>query len=253
MPRGWQPARTVNGDLTVRTAGAVVKNVRIVDGDLIISAPNVTVKRVEVLGGVIDNFRGGTCQTGLKVNATTIRRGPGQTTTGDDPALGVGGYTARRVAILGLPEGFRVGGKDDCGGVKIVDSFAKVVSPDDCGDWHGDALQGYFGGALTVRNSVLKMVERDGCGGTAPFFYPADQGNTSVSIDGLLVSGGGYSFRLGMPGTVRGLHIEQGEFFYGPIDVQCSVLSSWDADISDLKGGQPVAVKDQRCNSNGGY
>ncbi len=109
------------------------------------------------------------------------------------------------------------------------------------------------GGALTVRNSVLKMVERDGCGGTAPFFYPADQGNTSVSIDGLLVSGGGYSFRLGMPGTVRGLHIEQGEFFYGPIDVQCSVLSSWDADISDLKGGQPVAVKDQRCNSNGGY
>ena len=252
VPRGWTPARTVNGDVTVDRAGAVLHDVRIL-GDLVIAAPNVTVRRVEVVGGVVENWRGSECYSGLKVSRTTIRRAPDQVTTGDFPALSSGGYTARRVAIIGLSEGFRVGGKEECGPVKIVNSFAKVVSPDECGDWHGDALQGYDGGQLTLRNSVLKLIERDGCGGTAPFFYPADQGNSSVSIDGLLVSGGGYSFRLGMPGTVKNLHIEQGEFYYGPIDVRCSALSSWDADIADLKGGQPVAVKNQRCNSDGGY
>src|SRR6185436_11887451 len=140
---------------------------------------------------------------------------------------------AKDVKILGHPEGFRVGGKDECGPVKIVNSFAKVVSPDDCGDWHGDALQGYDGAALTVRNSVLKLDERDGCGGTAPFFYPSDQGNTSVSIDGLVVEGGGYPFRLGEPGVVRDLRIVRGSWYYGPINVACSKLSEWDASIVD--------------------
>jgi hypothetical protein len=252
VPRGWTPRKTVDGDYTVSQPGAVVEDLRI-NGDLVIAARDVTVRRVEVVGGVVENWRGSTCNAGLKVVRTTIRRAPDQVTSGDFPALSSGGYTARRVAIIGLPEGFRVGGKDECGPVKIVNSYAKVVSPDECGDWHGDGLQGYDGGQLTLRSSTLKLVEREGCGGTAPFFYPADQGNTTVSIDGLLVSGGGYSFRLGMPGTVRGLHIQQGEFYYGPIDVRCSVLSSWQADIASVRNGQPAAVKSQRCNSNGGY
>lgn len=250
VPRGWQPRRTVTGDVTVSKAGAVVEELRIVGGDLIIDAPDVTVRHVEVRGGVIDNFRGGTCQTGLKVRATTIRRAPGESTEGDFPALGVGGYTARRVAILGLPEGFRVGGKSDCGGVKIVNSIAKVRSPDECGDWHGDALQGYDGGALVLRNTVLKLVERDGCGGTAPFFYPEDQGNTSVSVDGLVVEGGGYSFRLGTGGTVTGLHVVAGSYYYGPIDVRCGNLGAWSAGIAELEnGGQPVDVRTLRCST----
>lgn len=249
VPRGWQPQRSVRGTVTVDRPGAVVENLRITDGDLVINAPDVTVRRVEILGGVIDNFAGRTCQTGLRVRASTIRRAPGQVTGSDEPAIGVGGYTARKVEILGLSEGFRVGGKDACGAVKIVGSYVRIDSPDVCEDWHGDALQGYDGGALTLRNSVLVLREDDGCGGTAPFFYPSDQGNTSVDIDGLVVEGGGYPFRLGQPGTVANLHIVQGSWSYGPIEVECAALSLWDADIVRMVAGQPVPVRKQRCTS----
>lgn len=252
VPRRWTPRRTVNGDHVVRRAGAVVSDLR-VNGDLLIAARDVTVKRVEVVGGRIDNWAGSGCQSGLKVRRTTIRRAPGQTTSGDEPALNAGGYHAYRVRIAGLPEGFRVGGKDECGPVVIRRSFATVVAPDDCGDWHGDALQGYDGAALTIRTSRLELVERNDCGGTAPFFYPSGQGNTSVDIDGLIVEGGGYSFRLGTPGTVRNLKIVRKGFYYGPINVRCSALAAWDAHIVRLdRAGQPVHLRRQRCNTQSG-
>jgi len=252
VPRGWTPGRIVDHDVVVRRAGAVVSDLRI-KGDLVIAAPDVTVKRVEVVGGQIDNWRGSTCHSGLRVRRTTIRTAPGQVTSGDVPALGAGGYRAWRVRIVGLPEGFRVGGKDECGPVVISRSFATVVSPDVCDDWHGDALQGYYGGRLTVRMSRLDLVESDGCGGTAPFFYPGGQGNTKVDIDGLIVKGGGFSFRLGTPGSVRNLKIVKGGFYYGPIDVKCSVLEEWQAEIVRLdRQGQPVTTRRQRCNTERG-
>lgn len=252
VPRGWTPRRVVDGDFVVRRAGAVVSDLRI-NGDLVIAAPDVTVERVVVAGGQIDNWRGSTCHSGLTVRRTTIRKAPGQVTSGDDPAFTAGGYRAWRVRIAGLPEGFRVGGKDECGPVVIMRSFATVVAPDRCYDWHGDALQGYDGARLTVRMSRLDLVESGGCGGTAPFFYPGGQGNKSVDIDGLIVKGGGYSFRLGTPGSVRNLKIVKGGFYYGPIDVKCSALKEWQAQIVRLNPeGQPVAVRRQRCNTERG-
>ena len=129
----------------------------------------------------------------------------------------------------------------------IANSFAYVPSPATCNDWHGDSLQGYGGAALTLRNSVLVLDERNGCGGTAPFFYPGSQGNTSVDIAGLIVQGGGYSFRLGTPGSVQGLNIVD-DWYYGPIDVNCSLISSWSARIVTLDAaGQPVPVRNQSC------
>lgn len=193
------------------------------------------------------------CRTGLVIEDSTVKRAPGQTTSGDSPAIETGGYTARGVKIEGLPEGFRVGGKSSCGPVVIERSFASVQSPDVCGDWHGDGLQGYDGGAVKIRNSTIELVERSGCGGTAPFFYPHSQGNTSVDIDGLLVKGGGQSFRLGMPGTVQNLNIVDRSWAYAPINVKCSVVSSWDAKIVTLdSGGQPVTVRSQPCNTEQG-
>lgn len=252
VPRGWQPRRTVEGDLVVRKAGAVVRDLRVM-GDLVISAPDVTVLRVEVLGGSIDNWAGSTCHTGLRIRRSTVARAPGQVTSGDFPAIQAGGYHASRVRIDGLPEGFRVGGKDECGAVVIRKSYARVVSPDECGDWHGDGVQGYDGGRLTVRDSRLDLVEAPGCGGTAPFFYPSGQGNTAVDIDGLIVQGGGYAFRLGTSGRVVDLNIVQGSYYYGPLSVLCSAISEWQADIVTLdERGQPRRVRQQRCNSNDG-
>lgn len=246
VPAGWTPARTVSGDYRITTAGTVVSDLR-VNGRIIVDAPNVTIRRVEVIGGGIANFTGSSCRNGLVVEDTTIRRGTGPTTDKQVEALGTGGYTARRVKIDGMPEGFRVSGKRSCGPVTIVDSYARVVRPDVCGDWHGDGIQGYDGNALTVRNTSLELIE-NGCGGTAAFFYPAGQGNTSVDIDGLRVTGGGYTFRLGMPGTVRNLAIVQGAG-YGPIDVKCSVLTAWDARIITAAN---ATVRTQPCNTETG-
>lgn len=245
VPAGWTPAATINGDHRVTTAGTVVADLR-VNGSLIIDAPNVTVRRVLVVGGTINNWPGQTCRNGLTVEDTTIRRGA-TTTAAGTPALGDGGYTARNVLIDGTAEGFRVGGKSGgCGPVTITDSYANVVRPDVCGDWHGDGLQGYDGGALTLRNTVLTLDET-GCGGTASFFYP-NQGNTSVDIDGLIVKGGGYPFRLETPGSVKNLHVVNGSWGYGPLDVTCGLLASWQASVSTIgSNGQPAVVRNLPC------
>ena len=251
-PKGWQPKRTVNGDHVVTKAGAVVRDLRIY-GDLVIDAPDVLVERVEVLGGRINNVPEDQCFNGLVIKKSTITRSDDTTEDTDEPVIGIGGYTARDVEINNVPEGFRVGGDSmGCGPVKIVNTFVRVVPPDVCNDWHGDGIQGYDGPALTVRNVTLILVETGGCGGTAPFFYPHSQGNTRADIDRLLVVGGGYAFRLGTPGTVTGLKIARDSWYYGPIDVNCSALSSWEAQIVTMDGNQPVDRRTQRCNSNGG-
>lgn len=248
VPAGWSPVRTVNGNYTASTAGQVVEDLRI-NGSLIVTAANVTVRRVEVVGGFITNHTGPSCAPNMIVEDSTIRKGAAATDDGGQPALGDGSYTARNVKIENLPEGFRVGGKGSgCGPVTIENSYAYVTAPDSCTDWHGDGVQGYDGPALTIRNSVLELVERPGCGGTAAFFYPAGQGNTSVDIDGLIVAGGGLPFRLTMPGAVRNLKVVDGSWFYAPTEVTCSGFTVWDAEIVRLDtNGQPVRVSTLAC------
>lgn len=254
VPDGWTPARTVTGNYWVRTPGAVVEDLRLVDGVLFVDAADVTIRRVEIIGGRIENVPEDECRNGLLIEDTTITRSNAQTADTDQPVIGVGGYTARNVSLDDVPEGFRVGGTSmGCGPVIIEDTFVNVTPPDVCNDWHGDGIQGYDGPALTVRNTTLHLVETGNCGGTAAFFYPHSQGNTSVDIDRLLVDGGGYPFRLGMPGTVDNLAIVDGSWGYGPIDVKCSVVTSWDAQIVTLNGnGQPTPLRNQPCNTESG-
>jgi hypothetical protein len=161
------------------------------------------------------------------------------------------------VKIDGLPEGFRVGGRArGCTAERIEDSYVKVISPELCRDWHGDGIQGYDGLVLTVRNMTVHMVETDTCGGTAPFFYPHSQGNESIDIDATcsLVQSGGAPFRLGTPGSVLGLRIVGGSWGYRPIDVKCSAISGWEAQIVTIdSSNQPTTVvRAQPCNTDGG-
>ena len=255
VPANWKPAHTQSTTMTVRTPGAVVKDVLLQDGaDLIVAAPNVTIRRVKLEGGAINNVAGSDCNNGLLVERTTIEPRAGEDSSDDtEGALGYGGYTARRVQIWHRSEGFRVGGNEDgCGPVRIVKSFAAVTPPQPCGDWHGDGLQGFGGPALTLRDTTLDL-DITGCGGTAPFFYPSGQDNTSVDIDGLLVKGGGAPFRLGTPGTVSNLRVANRSWVYFPVDVNCSALRHWDARIVAITPDYQVArnVRELRCSGVG--
>jgi len=239
----------VTGTYTINTPGAVVEDLRVTNGTIAVNAKDVTLRRVQAVGSVIANFTSGTCATGLVIEDSEIVRGAAPTTDDAWPAVTSGGYTARNVLIDGVPEGFRAQGKSACGGVGIYDSYVRVVSPDVCTDWHGDGIQGYGGGALTVRKTVIDFVDTNNCGGTAPFFYP-DQDNTSVDIDGLVVSGGGYPFRLGTPGTVRNLYVVDRSWVFGPLDVRCNLVTQWQASTATLNSaGQPVVVRNLPCTT----
>jgi hypothetical protein len=242
LPAGWVPVTRVTGDYHVRTAGALVQDLQITNGTLYVEAPNVTLNRIQGIGAYVDNGPGSTCFNGLLVENSTFTPN-GVTRDTDDPVIQYGGYTAKNIVIDGAPEGLRVGGSSmGCGPVTVQDSFIRVASPTVCTDWHGDGIQGYGGNTVTVRNTTILMAISNGCGGTAPFFYPKNQGNTSVDIDGLLLGGdAGYPFRDGMPGTVKNLNVIAGSWDYAPVDVNCSAISNWQAQTVTLNpAGQPI-------------
>ena len=242
LPKGWQPTQQVFGDYYVRQAGALVQDLRITDGTIIIEAPNVTLRRIQSVGSYVVNGLGSTCYQNLLIEDSEFTPN-GTTSDKDNPVIQFGGYTARNIVIDGAPEGLRVGGTDiGCGPVSVSDSFIRVKSPDVCTDWHGDGIQGYGGDKIVVRNTTIIMQVINGCYGTAPFFYPKDQGNTSVDIDGLLIGGSsGYPFRNGMPGSVKNLNIIDGSWVYAPVDVNCSVVTPFQAQVVKLNAnGQPV-------------
>ena len=253
LPSGWKPAREVTGNLRIDQAGAVVEDLRITNGTIEIDAPNVTLRRIQGVGAFVATDSDNACSSGLVIEDSEFTPGA-VTSEKDPPVIGQGGFTVRRTVIDGVPEGIRSGASDiGCGPITVEDTYVRIISPDDCNDWHGDGIQGYGGAAVTVRNSTLIMDVRNQCYGTAPFFYPKDQGNTSVDIDGLLVSGGGYPFRNGMPGTVKDLDVVDGGWVFAPVDVNCAVVTSWQAKVVTLHDdGTVTPVRDIPCEGDGG-
>lgn len=252
LPAGWTPKTTMTGDLWVSQPGQVVEDLRITDGTIYIAAPNVTLRRIDAIGTNVFNGWSSSCEPGLTIKDSTFTA-HGTTSDRDLPVIQYGSYTADNIKIDGVPEGLRVGASDiGCGPVTVSNSYIGVTSPASCTDWHGDGIQGYGGDALTVRNTTIVMTTTHNCWGTAPFFYPSGQGNTSVDIDGLLVSGGGYPFRNGMPGPVKNLKIVDGSWAFGPVDVNCAVTSAWNAQVVRLDAaGQPVTVRSAACGGQG--
>jgi hypothetical protein len=255
-PPGWKPQRTRSRNLVVTKPGRVIKDLRLNDSaDILVEAKNVTIRRVDLRGGVILNQVGG-CGTGLLVEDTTIEPEPGDPYGSGDVSLGEGGYTARRVEIWKRGEGFRA---SDCGPVRIEDSFAYILGdrPGCPLDLHSDGLQGYYAKGLRLRNATI--VFGNNCG-TSPYYvgygndgYPNEPPiNTGkYKIHRLLVAGGGYSFRQGVPASVTGLRIVDKSWVYGPIDSACSDIKPWEAKIVRVNSSYKVTkvVRNQRCNT----
>jgi hypothetical protein len=234
LPSGWSPQRTHNGDLWIREAGAVVQDIRITGGTIYVAAEDVTLRRVHGVNTTVANDVNGICGSGLLVERSSFERTAPSTET-DVPVIGNGGFTVRNVMIDGVPEGIRVGSKH-CGGVTVERSYLRIVPPDECDDWHGDGIQGHNGGPVVVRLTTIVLEERADCPGNAPFFYPDGQDNTSLEVDGLLVSGGGYPFRAGAPGAVRHLQVVQDSWGYGPVEVRCDVVTMRQAQVVTVSG-----------------
>jgi hypothetical protein len=252
VPAGWKPAQTRTSDLHVTQPGAVVKDVLLQGADLIVDAPNVTIRRVKLQGGRITNYAGPRCEGRMTIEDTTIEPLPGRSNSVEsEGVIEAASYTARRVKIWRRSEGFRVtgGGLPGCDTVRIVDSFEKIVIPPGRCDLHSDGIQGYGAPHVTVVNTTIDFHHAE-CG-TAPFFFPGEQDNVSVTVKRLLVMGGGYPFRLGVRGRVSGLKIVDRSWLFGPIDVACPLVSSWDASIVTITSGYQVkrTIRAQRCNT----
>jgi hypothetical protein len=255
VPAGWKPAQIRSGDLHVTEPGAVIQDVLFRDADLIVDAPDVTIRRVKLQGGRITNYAGPRCEGRMTIEDTTIEPPPGRSNSVEsEGVIDAAGYTARRVKIWRRSEGFRLtgAGSPGCDPIRIQDSFVKIVIPPGRCDLHADGIQGYGGPHTSVVNTTVDFKEAT-CG-TAPFFVPKDQDNTSVTVKRLLVMGGGYPFRLGVPGKVSGLKIVDRSWVFGPIDVACSLVTSWDASIVAITSGYQIkrTIRAQRCNTESG-
>ena len=139
----------------------------------------------------------------------------------------------------------------------LTNSFAEIVPPEPCGDWHGDGIQGYGASGLTLRNVTIDMSDHTTSNGiellgTAPSSTGVWTSRTParVDIDRLMVAGQGFPFRLGMPGRVTGLKIVNNSWVFGPINVKCSIVNPWEAKIVTHDANyQPTTVRDQPCNT----
>jgi hypothetical protein len=253
VPAGWTPRHTRATALTITRRGAVVRDVRFTNGaSIVVKADNVTIRRVDLQGGTITNQYGdgpAGCGHDLLVEDTTFEQVPGQFEPSDFPVLGEGGYTARRIKVDGRGEGPRF---SDCGPVTLEDSFILIHGADadtpECDAVHSDGVQAYHGMGGTVRNNTI--IFQTPCG-TSPWFVTDHDGNGGVyHIDRLLVSGAGYSFRQGLPGSVTRLRIVKNSWVYGPLgDMVCSALSRWDAKLVTVDANYRIkrVVRSQRC------
>jgi hypothetical protein len=252
VPAGWTPRRTRSRDMVVTRPGAVVDGTRFIRGArLTVAAENVTVRDAEFQGGWIQSDG----YPGLRIENVTIDRRGAEAEAGEG-VVSYCNYTAVRVEILDRGEGFR----ESCAPgttTTIRDSFIRIAPPGDCAEWHGDGIQGYGGVNLHVRNVTIDFRETRRCQGTAPFFYVGGPGGSPhghVHVDGLLIRGGGYSFRMGTPGAVRGLNIVARSWRYAPLDITgagCAAIDPWQAQIVEVDPAWRVTRTVRRLTCRG--
>jgi hypothetical protein len=230
VPAGWKPKKTVNGDLTVTTAGAVISD-HLVTGSILIKADNVTISKTRVYGAV-DNFHGNKVYGHTTIKDTEVVNPPGQEYSSNDQyAFGVADYTCLRCKVINRMEGWRVGASDysGSGSVLIQDSFAQLAVPPgmcESSDPHGDGIQAYGGPTVTIKHNTIDQ-RKDECP-TAPIFIP-DQGNAGATVQDNLIAGGGYALRLtgGDFPAVTGNKVVQGSFGYGPVELSCGKIGTF--------------------------
>jgi hypothetical protein len=214
VPAGWQPAAVHEGDLWVNEPGTVIEDM-LVTGAIQVRAENVTIRRTRVHGIIWNQYSDSEQFGGLLIEDTEVGPDSGVMTDWGHGAVGTAGYTARRVEIHNVTDGFRVSGDN----VLIEDSFVSLaVVEGECN--HLDAVQGYGGGQnVVVHGNTLDA--RGYCSNASVFM--ADS-SPHADVQGNLLLGGTYSLRLNqyeIPATfvARNNRIVDGAWQYGPMDI----------------------------------
>jgi hypothetical protein len=241
VPAGWTPRHTTNGDLTITTRGTVLDG-ELVTGDLRVHARNVTIRNSWVYGSINNQqFSGGVGINygGMLIEDTDV--GPPSGTGGDSfPAVLVAGYTARRVHIHNVAEGFRVADFNDSGAstqdrqVVIQDSYVDIERGE-CS--HNDGIQGFGEPPRTVidHNTIDTTGSGPECT-TGAIFIGNDKPDL-VTVTNNLLLGGGFTMRIGGPGPdgpggtydrVSGNRIVDRTWGFGPVLVDdCGTVADW--------------------------
>lgn len=253
VPQGWTPDRVVSGSYTTRVNGEVIDGWR-VTGSISVVHQNVTVRNSEVYGRIY-NQRSGTAYNGLLIEDVTI--GPPSGNSGQtNGAIGVCGYTARRVHIRNAPEGWRVGGMSEsgyrCGPVVIEDSYARLFNT---GCQHTDGVQEYDGMPGTiVRHNTIDM--RGVTCSTAPIYLGDSDGDYGGTVVDNLIAGGSYVLRLHAAGSnvtyplVAGNLVVDGTWDWGPALVSCSRVGTWrDNYVVRIDSGYGVTSRVRRLSN----
>jgi hypothetical protein len=197
---------TTVSSVNLSSAGQVLDG-RLVTGDVTVSANNVVIRNSEIRGRITNSSGGSfTIQDSLV--------GPVSGCASIE-AVGYSNYTARRVRMRNVSDGFRVSGSN----ILIEDSFVLLCSQS--GD-HSDGIQGYVGGNnVTVRHNTID--QRPANDVTSPIFF-ADNSRAATIVDNLIM-GGGYTLRIHDdfnpdvgPWIVTGNRIVNGAWTGGPVD-----------------------------------
>ena len=252
VPAGWTPAGVHEGDLWVYDAGTVIEDL-LITGDLQIRATGVTVRRTRVMGIIWNQWDDDEQFGGLLIEDVEVGPDSGILNWGHG-SVGTAGYTARRVEIHNVTDGFRVSGDD----IVIEDSFVKLsVREGECN--HLDGVQGYGGGRnVTIRHNTIDA--RGNCGNAAVFFGDS---SPEADVQENILMGGAFSLRLHQVEVptvfvARNNHVVNGEYDYGPLyfvdagalNLVCegNDLVTIDANyqITGVVGEAPCSIDDRR-------
>lgn len=247
LPSGWEPVTTLTGTALFATEeGGVYEDYLVTDELIQIRADNITLRRCKVVNGSIWNDIVGMVE-GLVIEDCEVTADPaGEYPTGTSPsaAVGIGGFTMRNSKIVDTGEGFRLSGLTQGYGPTVIENcYIDCVGPAAPDDWHGDSMQAIDSPALHVINSVFKLgLDGAGTSGTSPFFWSDDQSGF-LTVDGMIVQGGGYPFWCYTDASIEDLYIVEGSYEYQPYTVPTPVptFTSWDVHFCTLDGnGQPI-------------
>jgi hypothetical protein len=183
---------TVNGDVTLSTAGEVYQN-KLVKGQIIVRAPNVTIKNTKIMLGTNGADAGIDSEsTGLLIQDVEVDCGMQIGHTG----ITWGNYTALRANVHGCDNAIWAEQN-----ATIQDSYEHDEIPyDPVRDPHTDGVQVPSGAAnITIKHNRLygNYIDQNSFGNSA---ITNGSGESNILIQDNLLAGGGYTLYCG-PGT----------------------------------------------------